>query len=226
MINRKNLVKAAGAGAAAAVAMGLFSTGAANADTFVPLPGATMTKTLSDGTVVSINLFNESANINPSMGATPVHRNAWASGTASVELSGGGASAGGRIYPGYLVGCQVNIGGVGVDGGAGLDIESDGEGGAKGTPSASGGAALSLGPGQSATFYVLDREVADDFGNESHSRNNRFKGTTGSVSWADSTIGLTGCGGYAQARAFVKVKVETDNVMSYVTIWGTPFSLG
>ncbi|WP_172456903.1 MspA family porin, partial [Nocardia farcinica] len=34
------------------------------------------------------------------------------------------------------------------------------------------------------------------------------------------------CAGYAQARSFVKVKVETDNVMSVVTLWGQPFSLG
>ncbi|MEA3528708.1 MspA family porin, partial [Nocardia gipuzkoensis] len=52
MINRKNLARMAGVGAAATIAMGLFSTGAANADTFVPLPGGELTKTLSDGTVV------------------------------------------------------------------------------------------------------------------------------------------------------------------------------
>ncbi|MGY1867191.1 MspA family porin, partial [Nocardia gipuzkoensis] len=47
MINRKNLARMAGVGAAATIAMGLFSTGAANADTFVPLPGGELTKTLS-----------------------------------------------------------------------------------------------------------------------------------------------------------------------------------
>ncbi|MBF6470150.1 porin, partial [Nocardia beijingensis] len=68
MINRKNLARMAGVGAAATIAMGLFSTGAANADTFVPLPGGELTKTLSDGTVVTIRLVGESANISPSMG--------------------------------------------------------------------------------------------------------------------------------------------------------------
>ncbi|MGY2010718.1 MspA family porin, partial [Nocardia gipuzkoensis] len=47
-----------------------------------------------------------------------------------------------------------------------------------------------------------------------------------SVTWADETIGLNGCGGYAQARAFVSVEVETDNVITWVTLWGQPFSLG
>ncbi|GAB2644724.1 MspA family porin [Nocardia goodfellowii] len=224
MINRKNLAKVAGVGAAATIAMGLFSTGAANADTFVPLPGGEMSKTLSDGTVVTVKLVGESANINPSMGSTPLHRNAWVSGTAVVELSGSGA-VGGKIYPGYVVGCQVNIDGGGVDAGAGVTFKQGGDS-VTASPSADGGGNLSLGPGQATSFYVLDREVADDFGNEDHSTNNRFKGTNGSVSWADTTIGLGGCGGYAQARAFVRVKVETDNVMSYVVLWGQPFSLG
>ncbi|MFE3444300.1 MspA family porin [Nocardia sp. NPDC059180] len=221
MINRKIVARAAGIGAAATVAMGLLSTGAANADTFVPLPGGEIVKTLSDGTVVTVRLVGESANINPSLGSTPVHRNAWVSASAQVELSGSGA-VGGKIYPGYVVGCQVNIGGGGVEGGAsaGGTWEGDPTGGVE------SGGELSLGPGQAKSFYVLDLEEADDFGSESHQTRNRFKGNSGSVTWADETIGLSGCAGYAQARAFVKVKVETDNVMSVVTLWGQPFSLG
>ncbi|MBF6081941.1 MspA family porin [Nocardia cyriacigeorgica] len=225
MINRKIVARAAGLGAAATVAMGLFSTGAANADTFVPLPGGEIVKTLSDGTVVTVRLVGESANINPSLGSTPVHRNAWVSASAQVELSGSGA-VGGKIYPGYVVGCQVNIGGGGVEGGAEGGAGWDSEGNVTPKAGANSGAELSLGPGQAQSFYVLDLEETDDFGNESHEVRNNFKGTSGSVTWADETIGLTGCAGYAQARAFVKVKVETDNVMSVVTLWGQPFSLG
>ncbi|BDU08557.1 MspA family porin [Nocardia cyriacigeorgica] len=221
MINRKIVARAAGLGAAATVAMGLFSTGAANADTFVPLPGGEIVKTLSDGTVVTVRLVGESANINPSLGSTPVHRNAWVSASAQVELSGSGAK-GGKIYPGYVVGCQVNIGGGGVEGGASAGGTWEGDP----TGSVESGGELSLGPGQAASFYVLDLEETDDFGNESHEVRNNFSGTSGSVTWADETIGLTGCAGYAQARAFVKVKVETDNVISVVTLWGQPFSLG
>ncbi|MEU1992878.1 MspA family porin [Nocardia gamkensis] len=223
MINRKNLARMAGVGAAATIAMGLFSTGAANADTFVPLPGGELTKTLSDGTVVTIRLVGESANISPSMGATPLHRNAWVSGSAQVELSG---SAGGKIFPGYTVGCQVNIAGGGATGGVDGNVDwSDGQNVTGGVGANSGGN-LSLGPGQAKSFYVLDLEQADDFGNETHKTRNAFKGTSGSVTWADETIGLNGCGGYAQARAFVSVEVETDNVITWVTLWGQPFSLG
>ncbi|MEV0331653.1 MspA family porin [Nocardia sp. NPDC050717] len=219
MINRKSMARAAGFTAAATVALGLLSTGAANADTFVPLPGGHITKTLSDGTVVDISLVGESANINPSLGSTPAHRNAWVSGSAQVSVSGDG---GGKIFPGYTVGCQVNISGGGVEGGAEGEQPYEGE--------ASGGVTtggeLSLGPGQAKSFYVLDLEQADDYGNESHKTRNSFKGGSGSVTWADETIGLSGCGGYAQARSFVSVEVETDNVISWVTLWGQPFSLG
>ncbi|MEU4808136.1 MspA family porin [Nocardia fluminea] len=218
MINRKSMARVCGFAAAATVALGLLSTGAANADTIVPLPGGHITKTLSDGTVVDISLVGESANINPSMGSTPAHRNAWVSGSAQVSVSGGG---GGKIFPGYTVGCQVNIsGGDALGEGAGEVVEGV-EFGEVGT-----GGELTVGPGQSKSFYVLDLEMPDDYGNESHKTRNAFKNGSGSVTWADETIGLSGCGGYAQARAFVSVEVETDNVMSWVTLWGAPFSLG
>ncbi|WP_410870704.1 MspA family porin [Nocardia sp. A7] len=220
MINCKSMARVAGCTAAATMALGLLSTGAANADTFVPLPGGHITKTLSDGTVVDISLVGESANINPSMGSTPAHRNAWVSGSAQVSVSGGG---GGKIFPGYTVGCQVNI--AGGDALGDSDAESTWDGSEQKAGVGTGGE-LTIGPGQSKSFYVLDLEMADDYGNESHKTRNAFKGGSGSVTWADETIGLSGCGGYAQARSFVSVEVETDNVISWVTLWGAPFSLG
>ncbi|MFG2443575.1 MspA family porin [Nocardia fluminea] len=221
MFHRKNTVRLAGVVGAAAVTVGMLSTGAAHADTFIPLPGGEIVKTLSDGTTVTVRLVGESANISPSMGSTPVHRNAWVSGSAQVEVSGN--AKGGKIRPGYVVGCQVNIDGGGVEGG--VEGESDWAGKKPGV-GADTGAELSLGPGQAESFYILDLEKADDYGDEAHSKDNKFKGKSGSVTWADTTIGLSGCGGYAQARAFVKVKVETDNVTSVVTLWGQPFSIG
>lgn len=222
MINRKTAARLIGTAAATTVALGLWSTGAANADTFVPLPGGEISRTLSDGTVVTVRLVGESANLSPSMGSTPLHRNTWVSGSAQVELSGPNAK-GGKIYPGYVVGCQVNIAGGGVTGG--VDGKTDWEG-KKPEIGGKAGGNLSLGPGQAKSLYLLDEEEADDFGNESHQTRNKFTGTTGSVTWADSTIGVNGCAGYAQARAFVRVKVETATVNSVMTLWGQPFSLG
>ncbi|MEU1208280.1 MspA family porin [Nocardia sp. NPDC005825] len=223
---RKTMARVAGVGAVATAALGLFSTGAANADTFVPLPGGELTQTLSDGTVVTVKLVGESANISPSMGATPVHRNAWVSASAQVNISGDTTATGGKIYPGYVVGCQVTIDGGNVSGGATGGASWDSSGNATPTGGVNSGANLTLGPGQAKSFYILDLEMPDDFGREIHKKRNAFNGTSGSVTWSDETIGLNGCGGYAQARAFVSVEVETDNVISWVTLWGQPFSLG
>lgn len=118
--------RAAGIGAAVAVAIGFTSVGAANADTFVPpLQDGSITQTLPGDVVVTVSTTGESANINPSMGSTPpVHRNVWVSGSAQVKLSGAGAKNVNyfRIMPGYVVGCQVDItgsAGGGANGSAG-----------------------------------------------------------------------------------------------------------
>ncbi len=201
MINGKYAARVAGA--TVAIAFGMLSTGAADADTFVPLPGGEIVKTLSDGTVVTVRLVGESATISPSMGSTPSHRNAWASGSAQVQIGGANSAVGGSIFPGYTVGCQINIAGGGVDGGVEGTADWSGEQ-VTGGVGASGEAVSPLGPGQARSFYLLDREKAYDFGAESHKTYNSFSGSSGSVTWADSTIGLIGCAGYAQARAFVK----------------------
>ncbi|MFG1784085.1 MspA family porin [Rhodococcus oryzae] len=208
-------------GAATAVAVGFLSAGAANADTFVPLPGGTISKTLVDGTVVTVTMSGESANISPSMGATPLHRNVWVSGSAKVELSGDNAD-GGKIEPGYVVACQLTLGGKG---GADSGMSSNWEGESV-KQTAKGAGNLSIAPGQAKNVKLLDLEKADDFGGESHSGANTFKGKSGSVTWADSTIGVEGCAGYAQARSYVKVTASTKNVSSTVTLWGQPFSIG
>ncbi len=220
-INSKTVLRVA----AIASGLGLFAVGTANADTFVPLPGAHLTKTLSDGTVVDITLTDESANISPSMGATPVHRNAWVSGTARVDLSGVGVR-GGRIDPGYVVGCQVDIAGGGASGGVQGTLDwSNGQNIRPGVGATSGGN-LTLGPGQATAFHLLDLEQANDFGQEVHRWRHEFRGGSGGVSWADETIGLSGCAGYAQARAFVNVEVETEGVVTWTVLWGAPFSIG
>lgn len=215
----KNGVRLAGVGAASAVALGFLSAGAANADTFVPLPDGQIVRTLDDGTVVTVKRVGESALISPSMGATPLHRNVWTSGTAIAEVS---TDAGGSIEPGYIVGCQVNFGGadLGVEGGD--DSLTDGIIGTGVT----GTGNFNFGPGQAVNYPILDLESPDDYGNEGHNRDNSFNGTGGSVNWSDATFGVTGCAGYAQARSYITVYVSTDNVNSTVTLWGQPFSIG
>jgi MspA len=222
----KNGVRLAGLGAVSTVALGFFSAGAANADTFVPLPDGQIIRTLDDGTVVTVSRSAESALISPSMGATPLHRNVWTSGLASVHVS---TDAGGSIEPGYIVACQLTFGG---EGGGGADLTGEGAvdgtgaatGGVSTTPGVSGG--ITIGPGQAVKFPILDLEAEDDFGSEDHSADNSFEGTDGTVNWSDASFGVSGCAGYAQARSYITVKVSTDNVSSKVTLWGQPFSIG
>ncbi|MFD4183736.1 MspA family porin [Rhodococcus sp. NPDC058514] len=215
-------LKIASAGSAAAIALGFFSAGAAHADTFVPLPGGTISKTLADGTVVTVTMTGESANISGSMGSTPLHRNVWVSGSAKVQIAGGSGAEGGDIEPGYVVACQLTLGG---EAGANTGLEADMVEGTM-TPSAGTTGAVSIGPGEAASFTVLDLESADDFGGESHSGEHSFEGASGSVTWADSTMSVEGCAGYAQARSYVNVTVDTENVKGTVTLWGKPFSIG
>ncbi|MEV0248219.1 MspA family porin [Nocardia sp. NPDC050712] len=221
MFNRRNSAAVSGL-AAAATAIGLLSTGAASADTFIPLPGGELTRELPNGMSITVRLVGESAVINPSLGSTPLHRNTWVSGTAQVELTGGDrSSVGAKIAPGYIVGCQVDIGGGRVNGTA--RGTTDGE---NASASSTAGGRLTLGPGQTGRHMILDLEAPDDYGDEEHSRANSFRGPTGSVNWADTTLALDGCAGYAQARAFVIVKVRGAHGVSVVTLWGQPFSLG
>ncbi|WP_037206705.1 MspA family porin [Rhodococcus opacus] len=224
--NRKNSVRFAVVGAAAVATLGFFSVGAANADTFVPLPGGSATETLADGTVVTVNLTDESANVSPSLGSTPLHRNVWVSGKASVNLQGNPAKTA-YIYPGYILACQIDFG-AGVGGNAGASVTPSQL--ATGTASipVSGGAngGVTLGPGQAVDTAILDIEMPDAYGSEIHWGAHYFQGAAGSVGWSDVSLGVNGCAGYAQARSYVKVEVETDNVKSTVTLWGQPFSIG
>ncbi|MEU1522082.1 MspA family porin [Nocardia rhamnosiphila] len=218
MIDHKKLARTA---FVACAALGLMHADIAGADTFVPLPGGAVTETLGDGTEVRVRIVGESATISPSMGATPLHRNAWVSATAEVELSAPARAV--KIEPGYIVGCQVDIAGGGANSGANYSSDWAGRNPSAGT---SLGGNLSLGPGRAAKFYLLDLEGPDAFGSESHRPFSRTTGTRGSVTWRNSTIGLSGCAGYAQARVFTEVEVETATAKQVVTVWGLPFGLG
>ncbi|MGW0246204.1 MspA family porin [Nocardia goodfellowii] len=222
----KHATRTTGPATAAATALSaalltLTTPTTSHADTFIPLPGGETTETLGDGTTITVRLTGESALISPSMGATPLHRNTWASATATADASTPPRAM--TIRPGYIVGCQINIAGGGATTGLGLSQRTGSD---TAELSANGGANLSLGPGQAKKFYVLDLEAPDAFGDETHRPFNRVMSPHGSVTWKNTTIGLTGCAGYAQARTFVQVDIETSNAKEIITLWGQPFSLG
>ncbi|QNG17819.1 MspA family porin [Rhodococcus triatomae] len=222
-MNSKTLrhgAKAAAVVGSATVAIGLFSTGAAHADTFVPLQDGEVTQTLLDGTVVTVKQTGNTALINPSLGSTPLHRNVWASGTVDVTLSGGSAK-GGTIDAGYIVACQLSFGAK-TGGEVGAESKEWGDP----APSAEASAGLTIGPGEAKAVSILDIEYEDSYGAKANKSNFSFTGNSGGFTYADETFGVSGCAGYAQARSYVKVNVSTDSVDGNVTLWGQPFSLG
>lgn len=212
-------MRATGVGAAAVMAVGLFSTGAANADTFVPLPDGERA-----GPGVNVKRTGESALISPSMAANGAGRVVWVSGTATADVTetpegdagpnNGPSGADGtnnssthgasQLNTGYIVGCQVNIGDEAIS--AGLSGSVDLDGGSLG-----GSVGLDLGPGE-VEFVQIDKKNIPDPG-------------TYSVEYQDVEIELQGCAGYAQARAYTVVEVIGDHY-SKTTLYGQPFSIG
>ncbi|MFC4125787.1 MspA family porin [Nocardia rhizosphaerae] len=212
--------RAAGVGAAAAaVAFGLLSTGAANADTFVPLPDGQKV-----GPDVTITRTGESALISPSLAANGAGRVVWVSGSAIAEVavtpegevgpwngpsgrpgsnnsSTHGAS---QLNTGYIVGCQVSIAddaiGAGVSGGV-----------STGGISAGGSIGVNLGPGEVKFVQISSKDI--------------LKAGTYAIDYQDAEIEIQGCAGYAQARAYTVVEIIGDHY-SKTTLYGMPFSIG
>ncbi|MGW0038154.1 MspA family porin [Gordonia sp. NPDC003376] len=214
---------AAGVGLAGAAVMGVsaLGTGAAAAG---PVAGTTITKTLVDGTPVKIQLFDQSVNYQKSIVESfNLVREVWVSGKVRVTV--GGKAEGGNIAAGYIVGCQVH---VGVEGGGGADTGASSELSTSGPstpePSLGGnvGASLSLGPGQAGTVWLINTTDSDDDAVNDYT----FTGSQGGVAYSQETFKVSNCGGYAEAKAKIKVTVDTGSVKGIVTLYGKPFSLG
>ncbi|MEV6555937.1 MspA family porin [Nocardia sp. NPDC051756] len=212
-------VRIAGAGAAAAVAMGLLSTGAANADTFVPLPDG---QKIGPGVTISRN--SEHALISPSLSANGAGRVVWVSGNAVADVSvtpegkagptNGATGAPGtnnssthgtsQLNTGYIVGCQVSIADNAISAGVSGGINLSGA-------TAGGSIGLKLGPGQVKFVGIDSKDIT--------------KPGVYSVEYQDAEIEIQGCAGYAQARSYTVVEIIGDNY-SKTTLYGAPFSIG
>lgn len=212
-------VRVAGVGAVAAVAMGLFSTGAAAADTFVPLPDG---QKLGPG--VTVTRTGESAIVSPSLAANGAGRVVWVSGNAIADVT---ATPEGEVGPfngpanepgsnnssthgasqlntGYIVGCQVSISDEAISLGLAGAIDLD-EGGIAGS------IGLDLGPGEVKFVQIEIKDITEP--------------GTYSVEYQDVEIEIQGCAGYAQARAYTVVEIIGDNY-SKTSLYGMPFSIG
>ncbi|MFE3290549.1 MspA family porin, partial [Rhodococcus sp. NPDC059234] len=194
----------AGLGAAAAVTIGLMSTGAASADTFVPLPDGSKA---TPGVVVART--GESALISPSLAANGAGRTAWVSGTVTADVSSitkegeagpfngqtnvpgtNNSSTHGvsRISTGYIVGCQVDITGLGGSIGGGIDLNG---------PSMNASLTVPVAAGQVKFVNVAGKDIK---------KNGKY-----SVQYQDTQLEIQNCGGYAQARSYTVVEIVGDN---------------
>ncbi|AOW91826.1 mspA family protein [Rhodococcus sp. WMMA185] len=197
----RSAARIAGLGAAAAVALGLMSTGAANADTFVPLPGGE--KVVDAGGVnVKIARNAESALLSPSLAANGASRVAWLNGDVFVDLGGDVPDEGATLTTGYIVGCQIDI--TGLSGGIAGGISLTG-------PNLETVMSLPVAPGE-VKFVKL--------GSKSD-----LKPGVSAVQYRDQQLEVEGCGGHAQARAYSVVEVPGNHYVKS-TLYGQPFSLG
>ncbi|WP_446225629.1 MspA family porin [Nocardia sp. IBHARD005] len=207
------------AGAAVAVMIGLLSAGAANADTFVPLPDGQ-----KRGPGVTVSRTGEHAVISPSLAANGAGRVVWVSGNARADVqvtpegevgpNNGPANRRGsnnssthgasQLNTGYIVGCQVSIGDDAIAAGLSGGVSNLG-------PSAGGAIGVHLGPGQ-VSFVQID---AKDI----------LKPGVYSVEYQDAEIEIQGCAGHAQARSYSVVEIVGDHY-SKTTLYGAPFSIG
>ncbi|MET7771626.1 MspA family porin [Nocardia sp. NPDC005366] len=211
--------RAAGVGAAAAVAMGLLSTGAANADTFVPLPDGQKV-----GPGVTLTRTGEHALISPSLSGNGAGRVVWVSGNATAdvtvtpegEVGPNNGPAGGpgsnnssthgasQLSTGYIVGCQVSIADDAISAGVSGSVNLDGAG-------LGGSFGLQLGPGEVKFVQIDYKDI--------------LKPGVYSVEYQDAEIEIQGCAGYAQARAYTVVEIIGDHY-SKTSLYGMPFSIG
>ncbi|HEY5853133.1 MAG TPA: MspA family porin [Aldersonia sp.] len=215
----------AGLGAAAAVTIGLLSAGAANADTFVPLPDGQKA-----GPGYTMGHVASSALISPSLAANGAGRTAWVSGNAWADVTvtpegeagpnsgpenDGGANSGtnnssthgaSQLNTGYIIGCQVDIGGIGLGGGIGGGISTSALDG-----SISGSVSIDIGPGQVKWVRIGGKDITSP---------GRY-----TYDYQDVQMEIQGCGGYAQARSYTNVEIIGDNYVKGA-LYGQPFSIG
>lgn len=223
----RRVAAVAGVAAAAAVGMTSLAAGGALAG---PVPGGKVTKTLADGTPVTVALYDQNVNIQRAVTNVQTSREIWASGKVSVTV--GGKAEGGSIKAGYLVGCQVNFGAsAGVDTGISTGDTSgfpDADT-ANNTPggTATSDAGVTLGPGAVKTLWLINTTSGSDTAYDSYNVNDySFKGNSGGVQYSQEQFGVDGCAGYASAQPIVQVTVSTKSVKGVVTLRGAAFSLG
>ncbi|MEU2004744.1 MspA family porin [Rhodococcus sp. NPDC019616] len=212
----------AGLGAAAAVALGLMSTGAASADTFIPLPDGSKA-----GPNATLTRTGESALSSPSLAANGAGRVAWVSGTVVADVKGikeatdvpegnstaktegsyngtNGTTTHGvsRVSTGYIVGCLVVITGLSANPTFSLGLDS---------LTTSTSLSVPLNSGEVKYVPVAAKDIKKD--------------GVYALQYQDAELQVQKCGGFAQARSYSVVEI-VGNDYSKSVLYGAPFSIG
>ncbi|MFI2248087.1 MspA family porin [Rhodococcus sp. NPDC019609] len=212
----------AGLGAAAAVALGLMSTGAASADTFIPLPDGSKA-----GPNATLTRTGESALSSPSLAANGAGRVAWVSGTVVADVKGikeatdvpegnstaktegsyngtNGTTTHGvsRVSTGYIVGCQVDITGLSANPTFSLGLDS---------LTTSTSLSVPHNSGEVKYVPVAAKDIKKD--------------GVYALQYQDAELQVQKCGGFAQARSYSVVEI-VGNDYSKSVLYGAPFSIG
>ncbi|ETT23965.1 MspA family protein [Rhodococcus rhodochrous ATCC 21198] len=223
--------------------MGFLSAGAANADTFVPLPDGEIT---APGGKATLKRTEESALVSPSMAANPANRVAWVSGKVTARVSVDVPSEPGktdgstsplagannssthgvsRINTGYIVGCQVDI--SGLRGNLGINFSTGGTNTVTGnllTDAVTGVTSLTntVSPSVSLSVPLQPGQVVLV---HLEGKDITKKDTDYTVQYQDAELSTMGCGGYAQARAYTVLEVVGKDYVK-TTLYGQPFNIG
>lgn len=182
--------------------MTVFGSGAAQADTFVPLPDGDQALETAIGIPVDLSRTGELAVVSPALAGNGMSRTATLSGTVYATAPG---AQSGTLVTGYLLGCQVDLSG-GLSLGGDIFIQPN-----LVFPEIS--PSINLLPGGVANVKLNTKNLDPE---------------AGAVGFAYSNRGVQvdGCGGYAQARAYSVLTVKNDHGSAEVTLYGQPFSIG
>ncbi|UPG69541.1 MspA family porin [Gordonia hongkongensis] len=212
--SKLGLRRAAGAVAiASAAVVGLAGMGVGEA-AGAPLPNGYKKAAGIDGESIQTWRTGENAYPIATVANNPAARGFVLSGTYTAKASPG---VGGNLAVKYIVGCQVDVGGVDLSVGGALEM------GASTTVGLSGGLTLGLAPGQVAIVSVTDKDLSDS--------------GVASVQLSQISFNLNNCGGFASARSAVKVigakgystddgKLSGEGTLIQSTLYGKPFSIG
>jgi len=149
------------------------------------------------GSGMNANASGDAADQPKSPGPQTSGGGAQGGGGGSTSNSGGGGGAGGGSGGGGLTVGTYDLG---------VTANSSGI-----TPYDDPNMSLQLKPGKVATKQI-----------ETYN----FTGTSGTTQYVDHTLSIDGCAGYAEARSYVTIVVQSNVMDASQTLWGRPFSIG